>query len=354
MDQNNTNVLVIKNSPHVLWLICGMLAIFGLFILFIPGTLAGGLVSGLILLGFSAAGLLLSSENTITLDKNLNRFILRRRYIWRTKIQEHPLDEVVGFELEKHRDSDGDRVYRIIAVLKSGETIPFTSAYTSGRERKCQKVEQLNQWLEQRGFQSTVGGIGENDRKPAEGNPLDPPAQTQSGETDGVIWQLKRLNIGDAPAMHWFSPDFKFRDGFLLLAQKPDGMRMPGGLLGGLGRMFGQRALSLYGFSSDDSPGIEKAASLEPPEPRLEPYYLNLTSNPMEARQALNPWVMQPLVAWADRNPLKQTGLIEDQIQMVILFSPNGLYIAGVGVDTPDEIEKISTLGIELVRALGG
>ncbi len=354
MNQNDPNVLVIKESPRVLWLICGALGIFGLFILIVPGSLVGGLVGGLIVLAFSAAGLMLSSENTITLDKNLNRFSLRRRYIWRNKTQEHPLDEVAGFELEKHRDSDGDSVYRIIAVLKSGEMIPFTSAYTSGRERKRQKVEQLNHWLAQRGLQSTDDGMGEGGRKSAEGIPVDPITQEQSGETDGVTWQTKRLNIGDAPATHWFSPDFKFRDGFLLLAQKPEGMRMPGGLLGGLGRMFGQRALSLYGFSPDDSPGIEKAASLEPPEPRLESYYLNLTSNPMEARQALNPWVMQPLVAWADHNPLKQTGSIEDQIQMVILFSPNGLYIAGVGVDTPEEIEKLSTLGIELVRALGG
>lgn len=354
MNQNDPNVLVIKESPRILWLICGMLAIFGLFILFIPGTLAGGLVSALILLTFSAAGLMLSSENTIILDKNLNRFSLRRRYIWRTTTQEHPLDEILGFELEKHRDSDGDRVYRITAVLKSGETVPFTSAYTSGRERKRQRVEQLNQWLGQPGYHSPQGRLGEMDREPMDANPMDPLIPEQAGETDGVTWQVKKLQIGDAPVVRWFSPDYKFPEGFLLLAQKPEGMRLPGGLLGGLGRMFGQRALSLYGFSPDDSPGIERAAPLEPPEPRLEPYYINLTSNPMAARQALNPWVMPPLVAWADRNPLQQIGAAADQMQMVILFSPNGLYVAGVGVDTPDETEKLSNLGIELARALGG
>jgi hypothetical protein len=354
MNQNDPNVLVIKESPRVLLLICGMVAIFGLFILFVPGTLVGGLVGGLILLGFSATGLILSSENTITMDKNLNRFILRRRYIWRTTTKVHPLDDVTGFELEKHRDSDGDRVYRIIAVLKSGKTIPFSSAYTSGRERKRQRVEQLNQWLGQPDLRTVEGGRGEAGGKTLQANPMDALTPGQGGETAGVTWQVQRLNIGDAPATRWFSPDYRFGDGFLLLAQKPKGMRISGGLLGGLGRMFGQRALSLYGFSPEDSPGIERAAPLEPSEPRLEPYYINLTSNPMAARQALNPWVMPPLVAWAERNPLKQTGSAEDQMQMVILFSPVGLYVAGVGADTPNEIEKLSNLGIELVRALGG
>lgn len=354
MNQNDPNVLVIKDSPRVLWLICGALGIFGLFILIVPGSLVGGLAGGLIVLAFSAAGLMLSSENTITLDKNLNRFSLRRRYIWRTTMKVHPLDEVIGFKLDKHRDSDGDRVYRITAVLKSGETIPFTSVYTSGRERKRQRVEQLNEWLGQTGLQIEVDGMGEARHRSGESNPIDAHPSEQGGETDGVSWQVKRQHIGNAPLTHWFSPDFKFGDGFLLLAQKPEGMRMPGGLLGGLGRVFGQRALSYYGFSPEDSPGIEKAVPLEPSEPRLEPYYINLTSNPMAARQALNPWVMPPLVAWAERNPVKQTGTVENQMQMVILFSPNGLYLAGVGVNTPDEIEKLSHLGIELVRALGG
>ena len=139
-----------------------------------------------------------------------------------------------------------------------------------------------------------------------------------------------------------------------LLAQKPQGMRISNGLLGGLGRLFGQQALRAYGFSPQDSPGIEAAGPLEPPEPRLEPHYVSLTSDQVAARQVLNPWVMLPLVDWAVRNPLQPARTVEDQAQMVILFSPQGVYLAGVGINTPQEIETLSSLGVELVRALGG
>ncbi len=150
------------------------------------------------------------------------------------------------------------------------------------------------------------------------------------------------------------SPDFKLSDGFLLLAQKPEGMRISGKLLGGLGRIFGMQALRLYGFSPQDSPGMENAAPLEPPEPRLEEHYVTLTSNQRAARLALNPWAIMPLVAWAERNPLRPAKASQEQAQVVILFSPNGVYVAGVGVDTPEEIEELTSLGVELVRAQGG
>ena len=179
-------------------------------------------------------------------------------------------------------------------------------------------------------------------------------APAESGETNGVRWKVAKLHAGEMPVRRWFSADYKFEDGFLLLAQKPEGMRIPGKLLGGLGRMFGMQALRLYGFAPEDSPGIETAAPLEPPEPRLEEHYVTLTSNQRGARLALNPWVIMPLVAWAERNPLRPAKASQEQAQAVILFSPNGVYVAGVGVDTPEEIEALSGLGVELVRAAGG
>jgi hypothetical protein len=356
MNQSDPNLLVIKKSARVQWLIFICLMLFGLSMLVIPGWMSGGLVASLILMIIGLAGLLLSAENTITLDRNSNRFSLRRRYLWRTTFREHPLDQVTGFELQSSHDSDGDRTYRIAIVLDTGEEIPFTTAFSSGRESKRRKVEQLNQWLGQGGTQPAAQVASMALRQALGLDIPQPPAHAsaQSGETDGVTWQVQRLQIGDAPVTRWFSPDYKFPEGFLLLAQKPAGVRVASGLLGGLGRMFGQQALRLYGFSPEDSPGIESAAPLEPPEARLEPHYINLTSNPFAARQALNPWVTLPLVNWAQRSPLKPANLPQEQVQMVILFSPQGVYVAGVGVDTPEEIETLSSLGIELVRALGG
>ena len=61
-----------------------------------------------------------------------------------------------------------------------------------------------------------------------------------------------------------------------------------------------------------------------------------------------------PLAAWGARSPLQPASPAEDQSQLVILFSPQGVYVAGVGADTPAEIEALSNLGVEIVRALGG
>ena len=107
-----------------------------------------------------------------------------------------------------------------------------------------------------------------------------------------MTWQIQQLHVGEAPITRWFSPDFKLEDGFLLLAQKPEGMRISGKLLGGLGRIFGSRRSACTASARQDSPGMESAAPLEPPEPRLEAYYITLTSNPIAARQLLNPWVI--------------------------------------------------------------
>ncbi len=371
MAQTDPNLLVIKRNPLELWIVSAVFSILGLIFLFSPGMGAAGLIS----LGVGIGVLLIASVNTLTLDKKRNHFSLQRRFIWRTTLEQRRLDELGGFILQQNQDTDGGRTYRVVAILASGEIIPLTSAYTSGREGKRRQAEQLNQWLEQAGVRSEAGAPVEADWpggaaafvQPAQPAPADnprlrqapgidppPPATGQSGETDGVSWQIERLPSGSAPITRWFSPDFKFTEGFLLLAQKPKDMRVAGKLLGGLVRLFGQQALRLYGFGPADTPGLESAAPLEPPEPRLEPHYVSLTSNAFAARQALNPWVIIPLAAWGARSPLQPASRAEDQSQLVILFSPRGVYVAGVGADSPEEIEALSNLGVEIVRALGG
>jgi hypothetical protein len=348
MNQTDPHVLVVKEYPTALWLVSGVFVLCGLVFLFTPGSLLGSLIG----LGVGLGMLLMGSVDTITLDKRRNRLSIKRRYLWRTTLQEYPLDEITGFELDKSQSSDSGRSYRIIAVLAEGKSIPLTSAYTSGHERKRRRAAQLNQWL---GLGTPQPAGSEIASPPAaQINLSGAPAPEQSGETAGVSWQIQQLRVGEAPITRWFSPDFKLSDGFLLLAQKPEGMRISGKLLGGLGRMFGMQALRLYGFSPQDSPGMENAAPLEPPEPRLEEHYVTLTSSQRAARLALNPWAIMPLVAWAVRNPLRPAKASQEQAQAVILFSPNGVYVAGVGVDTPDEIEALSNLGVDLVRAEGG
>ena len=153
MAQTDPNLLVVKQRPVLLWLVSASLAIPGLVLLFSPGLL----LPGLICLGAGLGVLLIASVDTLTLDRNRSRFSLQRRYPWRSSIKEYRLDELSGFELERNRDSDGGSTYRIIAVLASGESVPLTSVYTSGREGKRRRMEMLNQWLAQAQPQSRTG-----------------------------------------------------------------------------------------------------------------------------------------------------------------------------------------------------
>ena len=143
MQPDDPNLLVLKQRPLLLWLFSAILAITGLILMFSPGLL----IPGLICLGAGLLVYLIASVDTLTLDKNRNRFSLQRRYPWRATLKESHLDELSGFELEQNQDSDGGRTYRIIAVLATGESIPLTSVYTSGREVKRRRMEMLNQWL---------------------------------------------------------------------------------------------------------------------------------------------------------------------------------------------------------------
>lgn len=342
MSQTDPNVLVSKEYPWVLWLSGGLFAVSGLVFLFIPGSLTGGLISLAVGLGVG----LLGPVNTLTLDRRRNRFSLRRRTLWRATVQEYPLDAIRSFELESSQSIDSGNTYRIIAVLAEGGQAPLTSAFTSGQRRKARRVEQLNQWLAPTPAQLARQALFTD--QPA-------PPEAPYGETAGVHWQIQARRAGEAPVTRWFSPDTKFTAGFLLLAQKPEGMRTPGKLLGSLGRMFGQQALSLYGFSAQDCPGIETSAPLEPPEPRLEPYYIILTSNPLAARQVLNAWAIPPLVAWAERNPLQADAAPQSsQGQLVVLFSPQGVYLAALSAQGSLDQEALTSLGVDLVRAQGG
>lgn len=345
IQQSDGNLLVVKERPVFAWVAGGVTSLISLALFTSPGGWIEGLVSLVAGLGM----LLLTSVNIITLDKNRNRFSLQRRFLWRTFTQEARLDEIATFKLEANQYGEGGRTYRVVAMRTDGQSIPFTAAYTAGHERKRRRAAQLNQWLA--AAQPAIRGSLTAPAAPA--NLPGAPAEMHSGETDGVAWQMQLLQVGEAPITRWFSPEFKMEAGFLLLAQKPQGMRLPGKLLGSLGRMFGEQALSLYGFSPADTPGIGSASPLEPSEPRLEPYYLTLTSNPLAARQVLNPWAIPLLVAWAERNPLQPVDTAQSPAQLVALFSPQGVYLAALRSQAAVEQEALSHLGVDLVRAQG-
>ena len=109
----------------------------------------------------------------------------------------------------------------------------------------------------------------------------------------------------------------------------------------------------MYGFGSEDTPGLNSGEVLPTLGPQLESHFSAFTSDPGAARQILNPWIAAPLADWATRYPLKQVqkpGLFG---QLVVLFSPRGVYIASLGTMIPEAVEELANLGAELVKTQG-
>jgi hypothetical protein len=73
------------------------------------------------------------------------------------------------------------------------------------------------------------------------------------------------------------------------------------------------------------------------------------TSDPAGARQILNPWVERPLADWAQKYPLKQG----NTNQLAVIFSPQGVYLATMGLVNPEFLQELTALGVELVKAQG-
>jgi hypothetical protein len=176
-------------------------------------------------------------------------------------------------------------------------------------------------------------------------------SQEQERITDAVHWFLQTRASGGTGITRWHSPDVKFRDGFLYMAQKLPGQKSAGGgLLGGLSSLLIRQSLSLYGFGGEDTPGGDTAELLAIPDAGLAELFIGFTSNPALARQILTPWVVHALVDWGRRYPLKSISNEKVFGQLAVLFSPSGLYLATLGVLIPEAVEELTGLGVELVK----
>jgi len=70
-------------------------------------------------------------------------------------------------------------------------------------------------------------------------------------------------------------------------------------------------------------------------------------SSSIQAPQVLNPWVGMPLAAWAQKYPLKQG----NSNQLAVLFCPQGVYVAMMGLVNPEFLQELTALGVALVKA---
>jgi hypothetical protein len=323
----NDSQLVLHDIPIFLWVFGLIFAGVGAFILF-QGERAPAVA--LILVAFGLGALLFTSALTITADRITRTLKLEYRSALLQTFKQVSFDDIAGINVERGV-SRNQGAYRAVVTRKDGQVIPFRSYFSSGSRRKERQASQLRDFIGVQAPQSHVAEIR---------------------ETNGVHWQIQPMAVGGSTRTRWYSPDFKTPGVFLFVAQKVQG-QATGGFLASLGSMFFRQAISMYGFQADDTPGLDQAATLAPLDPALEPHFMAFTSDPASARQMLNSRAVVPLADWAGRYPLKQFKMGSRSGQLVMLFGPNGAYLATLNLLQPDQVNELAALGVELVKSQG-
>ena len=338
--RKNDSQLVIRDVP-IFQLGLGVLfAGVGVLVILEGGLMAFGSVFTAIGLGF----LLFSSVLTITADRMTQMLKLDYRFALRRTLLEIPFDEIAGVNVERNAHG-GKRgfTYRLTLLRKDGQIIPVRSTSSSGWKGKERRADQLREFL----------GIQDSNRIPAGVLPEELSRPAEIHETNGVHWRIQPMYTASSSAptgARWHSPDFKTKDFFLFMAQKAEGQASRG-FLASMGDMFIRQALSLHGFSPEDTPGLEQAVNMSPLETDLERHFMAYTNSPSSAHHLLNSTVAGQLAGWAERRPLKQFKGGSGISQLIMLFGPNGVYLAALNLLQPNQTYELVSMGVELVKS---
>jgi hypothetical protein len=337
--QQNDSQLVIRDVPILQWVFGILFAGVGALVIDQEGPPVFGGVFAAIGVGF----LLFSSVLTITADRMTRTLKLDYRSALRHTLKQAPFDEIAGINVERRISGGrGGFTYRLTFLRKDGQVVPFRSFSSSGWKEKERRAGQLREFL----------GIQDSNRIPAGVLPAELSRAAEIHETNGVHWQIQPMYTARSSVptgVRWHSPDFKTPGIFLFVAQKAEGQPSRG-FPASLGSMLIRQALSLHGFSPEDTPGLEQAVTLAPLEPALERHFMAYTNSPSSAHQLLNSRVAAQLADWAARYPLKQSQRGSGYGQLMTLFGPNGVYLATLNLLQPNQAHELVSLGVELVK----
>jgi hypothetical protein len=275
----------------------------------------------------------------------------------RRRINEVPLRDVKAIHLERsrsHSTRGSSTVYRVVLELADGASLPLRSYSSSGRAGKTRMAERLRVFLglEAIDDDTTWGSLnkvtqvvqGEMQRQ------MDAAAGEQV--TDGIHWSIQALKWGPSGVTRWFSPDFQTPGGFVFLAQKPEGQNvLSGGLFEKLGKALTPQVLQIYGFTAEDTPGLENAGALADLDPRVAAHFSGMASDRGTAMRILNTYATEALADWGRRYPVKQLQRAPIFQQLVILFSPRGVFVTAFGNIIEEAVDEVRDLGVKLVKA---
>jgi hypothetical protein len=355
---NTDSTLTLRDYPFGLWFFGLVVLAFGGFIFSKdPDHQWMAVVLGA---GFCLLILILSSVLVIKTDRNAGTLTLTYISLFRRKVREIPLRDITSIRIEtshSHSSRGGSSpTYRVVADLADGQVVPFRSYSSSGRGGKARQAKALCDFLGMkltndgslRGALNMVANrLGQEMQRQTEG-----PGATVEQVTDGVHWNVQALKWGPSGVTRWFSPDFQLPGGFVLLSQKPAGQKTPeSGPLVSIGKALGPQMLQFFGFSAEDMPGLEGGTPLTAIDPRVDPHFAGMTSDPGTAQRVVNSYVIDALADWGQRYPIQQFQRAPIFQQLMILFSPRGVFVAAFGNIIDEAVGELRDMGVKLVKA---
>lgn len=166
-------------------------------------------------------------------------------------------------------------------------------------------------------------------------------------ETSGVRWNVGSIDMGGMPVTRWFSPDYKTKATFVYIAQKPASQKSDQGMIG---RTAMRASLARYGFRGEDVPGSAEGEMIDL-DRRLGRDFVAFSPDPFAADRILNPRVVEVLEDWAEYHPLQMIQVAGKSLgQLVVLFSPDGVYAATIKVGDSSQLEELVDTGVRLVK----
>lgn len=353
---NNETTLVMHDWPIFFWIIGAALLVEGVTFFF---PLADGSAAYMVRAGLSLGGLvilLFSSILTVSADRASQTLTISHRSPLRGNQREILFSQIDSIDLQSTRSSRGGTSYRIVLLLKNGETIPFHSYYSNGSFGMMRKINRIRDFIGMEALDPSFKGMFQRATQVAqEQYRQQQEAMTGSEdevhETGGVHWQVQTVAFGGQPITRWFSADYRLPGGFVYITQLAEGQKIFGGPLGGLTGILYKQSLNAYGFGSDDTPGIETAEVINEIDPNLARSFSVYTSSAYSASQILNHGTIAVLLDWAQRYPLKTINSGKKVfLQLVVMFSPQGVYVGCMGTMIPEAIEEMTRLGVEIVK----
>jgi hypothetical protein len=99
-----------------------------------------------LLFGLIGVGLIgFDSLLTVTVDHRLGTLNLHYRSLFRVSSKAYPFSEICSVDVAE--DSEGERMYRVELILRSGQTVPLRSWYVIGKARKNRRAQRLRSVL---------------------------------------------------------------------------------------------------------------------------------------------------------------------------------------------------------------